>query len=352
MPIDVSRLRELSPGPTINEVIEHPGRYPAAETQLRAMARRVVDDISRQVAPVLATTSMVQDALRAWQEEQQRWVSSLMAWQEAINAARSDIASLATPGLRAIDVLSRDAASATRSFEHVIREAVEAASQVRRIVDILFSRGTFWGDLHLARKGDIEALARLPSYVPWEPKHPDARRALAERGEVEGQAATRRQALMMGFYWAIQREEEPQRIRLGREFLQAEDGSLLLRPVELPIRFYFRWLRKEVINATEAYLLGEPYPMSEERRPLPMGDKELPLEEQELSVEELVLIQEAEEECRRQLETILARVTPRQRDILLVALETGPEWATVARRLALDPGAVRAQVTLLRRRLA
>lgn len=318
MPITFSRLRELSPGPTVQEVIDNPGRYPEVEQG----ALRV---------------------LRAWQEAQLQRVFSPMA--ESANALMSGFASLAIPGLRVIDELPRDAASTAWSFLHVTREAVEAIFQAQRIIGHLFAPGTFWGDLHRARKGDVEALARLPSHVHWEPKHPDARRALAERAEVEGREAARRQALMVGFYEAFQREGEPQRIRFGREYLQAESGSLLLRPVELPIRLYFHWLRKEVVNGMESYLLGEPYPMSEKRRPLPIEEGE------ELSAEELVLIREAEEECRRQLETVLAQATPRQRDILLVALETGPEWATVARRLGLDPGAVRAQLTLLRRRL-
>ena len=108
MPIEASRLRESFPGPTLNDVIEHPGRYPEAEAQLRAMARRVVDDISRQLAPVLAATSMVQDALRVWQEEQRQWASVLLENQRAVQAILQNLNFNAwTASLANIEVLLR-----------------------------------------------------------------------------------------------------------------------------------------------------------------------------------------------------------------------------------------------------
>ncbi len=233
------------------------------------------------------------------------------------------------------------------------------------------AKGSFWGDLLLGRQGDVAALERLAARLPWRPHDPAARRALAERAAVAGGWETaRRQALIVGLFEALQREDERQRIRFGERGRyvrpassegEAESGRQV-RPAEtLTIQQYYRWLRQQVTTAMEAALLGLPYPAAAGRRhgrplmvPLDaVGDVEVAAAD-ELTPEDAVLLQELEEERRRLVEVILAVATPQQRRIIEAFLSCPGDWSwgKVARRLGRSPTTIRAQMCLLRRRLA
>jgi hypothetical protein len=148
------------------------------------------------------------------------------------------------------------------------------AEQRTQLLESLEPPGTFRGDLRAFRRdGDVAALWRLASAVAdcWHPKDPEVQRALTRRAREPGMGNQRqvlRQAAAVGLVLALGREEQPQRMRFGRDWLKWEDGDphpTQIRPTELPIVetdgvSYQRWLIKEARRAAEADLTERPYP--------------------------------------------------------------------------------------------
>lgn len=221
---------------------------------------------------------------------------------------------------------------------------------VQQTLEPYFGEGTVLNDLRRARHGDVEALARLAARFPWAPHRTSpAWRELAKRAGAEGWEVARRNALMVALFEVLQRQNQPRPIRLGRQYVIADDESLL-RPTELPIDLYYRWLRRETIKAMEAHLTDEPYPSSQPPFPtLPLDAAEsLP---DSVTPEDILLAQEREAEHAQLIAMIRNIASPRTRQVIDYALENRIDWAEAAREIGLEPSTARVMMYRLRRRL-
>jgi hypothetical protein len=129
--------------------------------------------------------------------------------------------------------------------------------------------GTPLGDLHLllAAAGDgaaaLAALERTVDRIPWRPRRPAVRRALAARAAAAGGVdGVKRRELRAAVYLVLAERRRPQAHRFGRSWLTDGAGRVVPAvPEALAPALYWRWFGDEVRKAAEASLLGEPYPV-------------------------------------------------------------------------------------------
>jgi DNA-binding CsgD family transcriptional regulator len=202
-----------------------------------------------------------------------------------------------------------------------------------RYADSLFGPDSLWGRMELARNGDPESLHWLAMRITVSPYDPKAHRELVLQAADRGYETVLIEARMAAIYevLASREDERVQSIRWGRH-----GRSFLAVPDELPPRDYLRWFKQAVRNGMEKYFTGDDPEKPSRRIEL------LPLEswqshpDDDLTPEELAIVLESEEDARQAFERLLALATPRQRDILHLALQHGPNWSQVGRILGLD----------------
>ena len=125
-------------------------------------------------------------------------------------------------------------------------------------------RVIYGSKLLLHDERDIQVLSKVASRLvrSWRVNEPSLKRALQARmAEGKGWDTAKMEALLAGLCLAVQERERPQRVRFGKDYVVGSDGAvLMLRPVDLPAIFYWRWIRHQGIKAAEALLLDKPYP--------------------------------------------------------------------------------------------
>jgi len=119
----------------------------------------------------------------------------------------------------------------------------------------------------------IAATRQLDGQVNGLLADPEARRAFYRLAGERGRSPEdmRQELLLEGLILAATNGERPQRIRLGRQYLKADDGSVdEVAPDDLTLPFDLQvaWLIKEARNAVEAILLDREYPPSENEKKL------------------------------------------------------------------------------------
>jgi hypothetical protein len=237
----------------------------------------------------------------------------------------------------------------------------------------------------------LPALDRTVGRIPWTPRRPTVRRALAERAAATGAGrggvdGVKRQELRAAVYLVLAERAKPQRHRFGRSWATGADGKqAALVPEQLAPPAFWRWFCDEVRKAAEASLLGEPYPGSsgraEDRRVLPGACR---LREEwaasltagtDAAVDPLDLLLAAERRREAEAWWQLAQeeATPRQRQLLRAladlhafsedggragAIASGgqggddvPALARAAERVGMAPSTARVQWKRLRDRL-
>ncbi len=239
-----------------------------------------------------------------------------------------------------------------RMTTEAIESVLEATmAPVKRLFDDLFGPGTLDGDLYLVRtKADPAALERLARRLRWAPRDPRAQEAMrarvAEMGREQAHLTTFGPAMLL----AVARMQEPQRIRFGREYLVGDDGQpVMMAPMHLPMPWFWRWLRKETINAMEADLLERPYLAESE------GEEVSDIDPEQLATEapdpeEALLLAEVAAERERILTSLVERCTPAERRLLAALLDGAPSLAEAARTLGILPATARVQHSNIRRK--
>lgn len=243
--------------------------------------------------------------------------------------------------------------TATQAMEAVRRLTEVVTAPVLLLYDDLFGPGTLSGDLYLVRtKGDSAALERLAHRLRWAPRDPRAREAMrarvAEMGREQAHLTTFGPALLL----AVARMQEPQRMRFGRDYLVTDNGQpVMMVPMHLPMPWFWRWLRKETINAIEADLLCLPYPADPDACDLPADGVDLSLlAADELDPEGALLLAEVTAERERMLALLAERCTPAERRLLAALQDGGPSLAEAARALGTSSATARVQYSNIRRK--
>lgn len=243
----------------------------------------------------------------------------------------------------------------TRVANEIIKSVLEATmAPIGRLFDDLFGPGTLSGDLYLVRtKGDSAALERLARRLRWAPRDPRAQEAMrariAEMGRERAHLVTFGPALLL----AVARMQEPQRMRFGRDYLVGDDDQpVMMEPMHLPIPWFWRWLRKETINAIEAdLLLCLPYPADPDACDSPADGIDLSLlAADEPGPEEALLLAEVTAERERMLAHLAERCTPAERRLLTALANGAPSLAEAARALGISPATARVQYSNIRRK--
>ena len=182
--------------------------------------------------------------------------------------------------------------------------------------------GTPEGDLHLLLSASaspaerLAALDRTVSRVPWYPRRPAVRHALASRVSAASPSVddTMRHELRAAIYLVLAERARPQRHRFGRSWATGPDGrAAALLPERLPPPFFWRWFCDEVRKAAEASLVGDPYPC-ETRHPdsVPTDLDTLPSRDEAPDPLDLILRHERAREAAGAWHTALHLATPRQ----------------------------------------
>lgn len=245
--------------------------------------------------------------------------------------------------------------------------------------------GTVLGDLRLLASalnhdsGVLVALDRVVDRIRWFPRNPEVRRALRTRAASEGRTVeqVKRQELRAAIYLALGERGNPQIHRFGSRWLTDKHGHQLpFVPERLPVSLFWRWFQDEVRKIAESSLDDDSYagsnPTPSVHLPNPKlplgavvasGDRitesatidaildgrlptELPLADRDPV--EVLIVDEERREVARRWSAVLARATPRQREILrcLVDGDGGNQpgmLADVARTLGVAPSTVRVQ---------
>ena len=230
--------------------------------------------------------------------------------------------------------------------------------------------GSFDGDFlllddpHVDESVRLAALDRMADRFRWVGGRERVKTALARRARERGvqPSGLLRDELRAALLLVLGTSGQPQTIRFGSEWVKDERGKIApVAPEELEVDWYYRWFGISVARAVERSLLERPdrVPTLEvreverfERRlaPLPEGwAEERPSPPAD---DPLVLLVERDEhdDVRRRLAACLDVATPKQRHILAL-LANELSYRQVAQELGVTEGAVRTQLTLLRKRL-
>ena len=363
---ELSALLAKYPGPTVGDVEDNPEKYPQEHALLLQSAQSMAATVLMQDRQVLQEhalllSRLVQPTILPMQEslakaaveaasyalEQMDTKRILDNWLPMSQAIASIPIRGELPGLSA---LLEPAVTNLR-----VAMASTAMAPIRR----MFEPGTLQGDLMLAwRDKDAAALERLARRFKWEPRGPAAKVALALRAQEVGRERARVEAMMVGIFMALQRTDEPQRMRFGAEYVVDEGGRpALLQPRKLPFLKdmsepgYWRWLRKEAINAAEAWLLGTEYPAKPEPASFIPHDEAILLHSvrQDADPLEAMIQIEEQDEAKRIMAELEAIASPRQRQLLAAMLDA-PTLADAATIIGMDPATARVQILRLRRK--
>ncbi len=230
--------------------------------------------------------------------------------------------------------------------------------------------GSFDGDFlllddpHVDESVRLAALDRMADRYRWVQGRERVKTALVRRARERGMqpSALLRDELRAALLLVLSTSGQPQTIRFGSEWVTDEHGKIVpVAPEKLEVDWYYRWFGISVARAVERSLLERPdrVPTLEvrgverfERRlaPLPEGfaeDRPSPPVDDPLV---LLVERDEQDEVRKRLAACLDVATPKQRQIL-VLLARDLSYRQVAQELGVTEGAVRAQLTLLRKRL-
>lgn len=223
------------------------------------------------------------------------------------------------------------------------------------VLDAAIGRpGTLLGDLLLIASPHTDAGARLAAVdrtverIPWHPHRPRVRRSLALRAALDGRdaEAAKRQELRAAVFLVMGERSRPQVHRFGPSWLTDDHGRRQpVVPEHLPLQLFWRWFQDEVRKAAEASLTGQAYPPAPSEVAFETSNVALlPAPALEPGPLEVLLDEEHQGEVALQWEALLARATPRQRQLLraLAASDSAtPTLADAARQLDLAPSTAR-----------
>ena len=236
--------------------------------------------------------------------------------------------------------------------------------------------GTPAGDLHLLLTPGLSDAARLAALertvdrIPWAPRRPSVRRALAARAADAGAGSAetvKRQELRAAVYLVLAERKRPQTHRFGRAWVTDVDGRTTpVTPERLPPSLFWRWFCDEVRKAAEASLVGDAYPAErtggDHAVVLPLSCQLAACPDPDADPLACLLAKERRREAARWWHVALGVATPRQRELLhsLAALAEAhprlgaPEVSTLAdagKHVGMAPSTARVQWQRLVRRL-
>lgn len=221
------------------------------------------------------------------------------------------------------------------------------AHPVWRWADEWWGPGTLQGDLWRVRtERSPEALERLAGRLRWQPRAPQAQEALRRRTAEVGREQAHLLAFGPALLLALDRREEPQYIRFGRHWLVDDaDGRVLIKPVELPMPEYWRWLRAQTVSFMEADLLDEAAPT------VSASDLDLEtLASEAPDPEELLLLSALAQEREALLAGLVARITPAEQRLLAAICDGAASLTEAACALGIKAATARVQWLSIRKK--
>ena len=223
----------------------------------------------------------------------------------------------------------------------------------------------FIQDVRADQDERLAALRRVAGRMAWVGFRPGIRPALLRHAQERKVSASRvlREELVAAMVLVLGSDSLPQTVRLGADWVTDEQGKVIAFPPEqLDVWSYRDWFTAAVVRTVRRSLLDRPdvlpvgqgRPIEErEGRVVPLADAvgeedDLLGPEADDPLTLLVVESDHGEVCRR-LAAVLELATPCQRQILGL-LARGLKNAEIAGEMGITPGAVRAQLTFLRRR--
>jgi len=241
---------------------------------------------------------------------------------------------------------------------------VQSASSAAVLDAVIGRPGTLLGDLlriaspHPDDDARLAAVDRTVARISWHPHRPRVRRALALRAAVEERdvESVKRQELRAAVFLVMGEGSHPQIHRFGQRWPTDEHGRRQpVVPERLPLALFWQWFQDEARKAAEASATGQAYPPAASTTEVRSWSPRLvAYEDDDCDADpssapdplDALLDQERRRDIATDWQALLARATPRQRQLLRTLAEadaTEPTLADAARQLGLAPSTVRMQ---------
>lgn len=209
----------------------------------------------------------------------------------------------------------------------------------------------------------LAALRRVAERMAWVGFRPGIRPALLRRAHERQVSASRvlRDELAAAMVLVLGSDSLPQTVRLGPDWVTDEQGKVIAFPPEqLGAWSYRDWFTAAVVRTVRRSLLdwpdvlpvGQGRPIEEREGrvvPLAVGEEDDLLGPEADDPLTLLVVESDHDKACRRLAAVFDLATPCQRQILGL-LARGLKNAEIAGKMGITPGAVRAQLTFLRRR--
>ncbi len=219
----------------------------------------------------------------------------------------------------------------------------------------LFAPGTPYGDLTLMHKEDLapearyEAVHRIARRIPPKLAEPASRQTLYEMAEsrnVSPKDLLYDLFFPAGIELAVGERNDPRYIRFGDKWITDPNRKkALVRPGDLPLHLYARWVWQKARQYAVEGVLGAPPIITE-----PFSDEAADPRMTSNALKVLLAGERATEDVGI-IETLYRMASPKERE-LLTLLRNGTDRADLPNQMRLDPSTIRVLLHRLRKKLA